>query len=470
MQKAYKNIDSSFLFWVLTSFSVVYLGFAFPFSYFRHDDWLMIGNVARIIPTDWKFIFEPYLIFNSVPDVWFFRPWFKLILYILYHSFGFHYYHWLAVNLLFTVGALILGYKTIKDITHERTSAIVFVLLFVFSIHFHFASLVWVGEGTMNCPQIFLLFLNFYLFSKSLDQTIQRRAQLYYAIGILTFIFSLGFKEAAIFHLPFLLLILFHPLQGSHLTFKKKALLLAPYFVLACVYLYFRLFMVPFNPGYKPRGDLSWFITPVLFILAALLIPIGSTILASLKNSADRLQDLKSIFKSSAYLIFLLPFFFTYMGHGFFSPGWLLAPGFYFAFIFGLYCPAPLRKSKVVISSVMLTLFMSTALVLYQTNELSWWSWYRPQRQILDIIREVGTPETDTVRIFNCEEQGQKLPHLHRVVGYSDSIQEIFWLVHKKLPQVHVLPCQEVEMFQTAKNSKSLNLKWSFPEFLVLAD
>ncbi len=158
------------------------------------------------------------------------------------------------------------------------------------------------------------------------------------------------------------------------------------------------------------------------------------------------------------------------MGHGFFSPGWLLAPGFYFAFIFGLFCPTPLRKTKILTTSIILTLLLSTTLVLYQTNELSWWSWYRPQRQILEIIKEVGTPQTETVRIFNCEDQGQKLPHLHRVVGYSDSIQEIFWLVHKKLPQVHVLPCQEIGISTTPKTSNSLNLKWSFPEFLVLAN
>jgi len=469
LEKTTKNFDTSFLFWILTAFSFAYLGFTFPFSYFRHDDWLMIGNVARIIPTNWKFIFEPYLVFNSVPDVWFFRPWFKLILYVLYHAFGFHYYSWLAVNLLFTVGALILGYQTIKETTNDRSRAIVFVLFFVFSIHFHFASLVWVGEGTMNCPQIFLLFLNFYLFNKSLIQP-KKQAQIYYFLGVLAFVFSLGFKEAAVFHLPFLLLILFHPNQKSDLTFKRKCFLLAPYFILACIYLYYRLFMVPFNPGYKPRGDLSWFLTPILFILAALLIPTGSMILGSIKNSSERLKDIIAIIKSCAYLVFLVPFFITYMGHGFFSPGWLLAPGFYFAFIFGLFCPTPLRKTKILTTSIILTLLLSTTLVLYQTNELSWWSWYRPQRQILEIIKEVGTPQTETVRIFNCEDQGQKLPHLHRVVGYSDSIQEIFWLVHKKLPQVHVLPCQEIGISTTPKTSNSLNLKWSFPEFLVLAN
>lgn len=468
MLRVIKNSQQSSLFWVLAIFSFIYLGIAFPFSYFRHDDWLMIGNVARIVPSNWKFIFQPYLIFNSVPEVWFFRPWFKLILYLLYQSLGFYYYGWLAINLLFTLGTLVFGYLTIKETTRESSKSLIFILFFVFSVHFHFASLVWVGEGTMNCPQIFLLFLNFYLFSKSLNQKNTNFFSIYYSLAFFVFTLSLGFKEAAVFHLPFLLLLLFHPSQSVQLSLRKKITLLVPYFILACAYLYFRLYLIPFNPGYKPRGDLSWFLTPILFLLASLSLPLGSIMMACLRNKQMKLESIKSLFKTTSYFVFLIPFFITYMGHGFFSPGWLLAPGFYYSFILGLYCPKPLQQSKVLLKSVIFTFILSTGLVLYQTNELSWWSWYRPQRQILEIIKDVGSFQTETINVYNCEEPNQKSPHLHRVVGYSDSIQEIFWLTHKKLPKVNELPCTSIENLGNKSQSNTLSLVWRFPEFTLL--
>lgn len=469
MQETINKNNDSILFQTLAFFSLLYLGAAFPFSFFRHDDWLMIGNVARIIPTHWKFIFEPYLVFNSVPEVWFFRPWFKLILYFLYHSFGFHYYGWLALNLVFTLGTLLLGFYTIKDVTRDRLNGLIFVLFFVFSTHFHFASLVWVGEGTMNCPQIFLLFLNFYFFNKAFNEASKKSAAIFYVSGLLSFILSLGFKEAAIFHLPFLLLILFHPNQTHRWPFAKKVKLLAPYIVIASVYLFFRLYLLPFNPGYKPRGDLSWFLTPILYMLAALFLPLGAIAISCFRSSQSWLSDVKTILKSAGYLVFLLPFFITYMGHGFFSPGWLLAPGFYFALILGLFCPKPLRIPRVILASVILTFALSTSLVLYQTNALSWWSWYRPQRQILEIIKEVGNPQIEAVNVFNCNDSKLDSPHLHRVVGYADSIQEIFWLNHRKLPTVSVRPCSEIEAAIQTTKPRTLSLKWMFPEFIVLS-
>ncbi len=470
MLKVIKNFEQSSLAWVLFGFSALYLTVAFPFSFFRHDDWLMIGNVARIIPNHWKFIFEPYLIFNSVPEVWFFRPWFKLILYLLYHTFGLQYYGWLAVNLLLTVGALVFGYLTIADLTRSRLNALIFVLFFVFSVHFHFASLVWVGEGTMNCPQIFLLFLNFYLYNKAFNSVTPKKGIIFYGLSIFIFILSLGFKEAAIFHLPFLLLILFNKANGKNYSLTRKIKFLIPYFILACIYLYFRLFLVPFNPGYKPRGDWTWFLIPFFFICAAFLIPLFSMVIGAASSKVYLNKCLKEILLRGGYFVFFIPFFITYMGHGFFSPGWLLAPGFYFTFVLGLTFPSTLLNHKFIATSLVFTCIVSSGLVFYQTHNLSWWSWHRPQRQILEIIKGVATSETQTIQIYNCEQSEKNNPHLHRVVGYSDSIQEIFWLAHKKLPTVNVLPCENMQRSLASAAPNTLSLKWSFPEFTVLVN
>ena len=261
MFRVSKTLEHSSLSWLLFSFSLLYLAVAFPFSYFRNDDWLMIGNVARIVPSHWKFLFEPYLIYNSNPEIWFFRPWFKLLLYVLYKTLGFQYYGWLAVNLIFTLATLVLGHLTIVELTGNVKKGLLFIAFFISSIHFHFASLVWVGEGTMNCPQLFLLFLNFYCFSKVINSKKRIQVLGFYLLGCLAFILSLGFKEAAIFHLPFLLILLFNNSTSQKRSLKFKISLLIPFGLITICYLYFRLFLIPFNPGYKPQVNIE-FILP----------------------------------------------------------------------------------------------------------------------------------------------------------------------------------------------------------------
>lgn len=428
----------------------------------------MIGNVARIVPRHWKFLFEPYLIYNSNPEIWFFRPWFKLILFVLYKTLGFQYYGWLAVNLAFTVATLILGHLTIVELTGNIKKGLLFIAFFIASIHFHFASLVWVGEGTMNCPQLFLLFLNFYCFSKCFSSKITIELLGFYFLGILSFILSLGFKEAAIFHLPFLLVLLFNKTNLKNRSTIFKISLLIPFGLSAIAYLYFRLFLLPFNPGYKPQNNLSFILMPILFLLASLLVPLVSLLIGTLSVSFPFKKYAKEVLSRSWYILFFIPFFLTYMGHGFFSPGWLLAPGIYFIFLISLGFPNDFIDKKLIRNSLVFSVITSSALVIYQTGQLNWWSWHKPQKQIVDIIKSVGSSQTKSVRIYNCGDASENSPHLKRVVGYPDSIQEIFWLVHQTLPEVNILPCSEMNRSLASADPKTLQLKWIFPEFTVL--
>jgi hypothetical protein len=430
----------------------------------------MIGNVARIVPSHWKFLFEPYLIYNSNPEIWFFRPWFKLLLYVLYKTLGFQYYGWLAVNLIFTLATLVLGHLTIVELTGNVKKGLLFIAFFISSIHFHFASLVWVGEGTMNCPQLFLLFLNFYCFSKVINSKKRIQVLGFYLLGCLAFILSLGFKEAAIFHLPFLLILLFNNSTSQKRSLKFKISLLIPFGLITICYLYFRLFLIPFNPGYKPQVNIEFILLPILFLLLSLLLPLFSIWIGAISVKVPFAKCSREVLTRSWYLLFFIPFFVTYMGHGFFSPGWLLAPGVYFAFLIGFGFPNSLIHKPLIRNSLVFSVLASSALVFYQTGQLNWWSWHKPQKQIVEIIKAVGSPQTKSLQIYNCGDTNEKSAHLKRVVGYPDSIQEIFWLVHQTLPQVDILPCSEATRTVAITNPQTLRLKWDFPKFTVLTN
>ena len=467
MQKTLKNWNSYQLGWLLIIFSGLYLGLAFPRSYFRHDDWLIIGNVARFTPESWKFLFEPYLIFNSIKEVWFFRPWFKLMVFLNYCFLGYHYFAWLTLNLIFTLGALILGYLSIKELSSNFSQGLLFVAFFVSSVHFHFGSLVWVGEGAMNCPQLFFLFLNGYLFSKAIRCPKKSSAISYYFSAFIAFVISLGFKESSIFHLPFLLVILFHP-QNNPLSQKSRFWLFFPYIISTTIYLAFRLFYLPINPGYTPHLEIQLIVKPILFLLGSLVLPVLAITFANSDNQANLRNTVKVFGSMGWYLLLFFPFFIIYMGHGFFSPGWLLTPGMYLAYLIGLKFPLLFYNRKTIRLSLFTTLIFSSLLVFYQTQSLKWWLWYKPQRQLVKIIDEAGSSSTQLIRLFNCEKPEQNHPSLIRVVGYNVSIQELFWLKHKTLPKVKILPCAELEHHLTAATENSINLKWEFPELTNL--
>ncbi len=467
MLRTVKNTEQSFLFWILLVFSGVYLTLAFPFSYFRHDDWLILGNVARFIPQDWKFLFEPYLFFNTIKEVWFFRPWFKLFVYLNYLVLGFRYYAWLTLNLVFTLGALVFGYFSLLEFKKEKKQALLFVAFFISSLHFHFGSLVWVGEGAMNCPQLFFLFLNFYCFSKSLTAKEKSLQFTWYFLSLLTFMVSLGFKESSIFHLPFLLALLFHytPKEKFHL---RKFTPLIPFGIVGLFYLYFRLQLLPINQGYKPQTKIQLMVFPALTLMASLSVPLISLLLSKFLHKQTLQNLLRAVTSYLIYGILFAPFFIAYVGHGFFSPGWLLTPGIYVSFLLGLKWPKTFTDAKVIRLALSLNLVLSGSLVAYQTMKIQWWTWYKPQKQIVKIIEELGDSNTKRINIFNCQKPEDSLTPLIRVVGYDVAIQEVFWLKHKTQPKVSILPCTASHRIVAYSQNNSINLSWSFPEFTII--
>lgn len=454
--------------WWLLGFVSFYLGFVFPFSFFRHDDWLILGNVARFLPNNWQFLFEPHLKVNSIKQIWFFRPWFKLIVYFYHSLFGFHYFAWLCLNLLFTVGALIFGFLSIRLLSLSADQGILFLAFFIFSLHFHFGSLVWAGEGSMNCPQVFFLFFNLYFFSRAIRTSYKQQAYLFHFLALLTFIFSLGFKESSLFHLPFVFLILFHS-QNDLLNHKNKVLIFLPYILIATLYFIFRLYVIPFNPGYIPTITTRLILYPTLFLLGSLLLPYLALLFAAFFRDSGLEKPFKITLSFLWYLLFFAPFFAVYMGHGFFSPGWLLTPGMYVAYIIGLKFPLPFFSRKMIRIALLCTLIVSGASVIYQAHQLKWWMWHRPQRQLLKIIEEKGSHSTQTLQIFDCNNVSENLPSFNRVVGNRWAIQEMFWLKHKTMTRVRILPCQALEKETFFAKPETLSLKWSFPDFSIVS-
>lgn len=139
---------------LLSVFCLFYLGALFPFAFFRHDDWLIVHNGA-LLTENWSSAWSPTLTHGAMERVWFFRPLFKFNGFLFWRLFGEQYFFWLLGVLTFTVAAVYLAADSLSLFATTRKKAITFVTLFLCAPLIHFGSLTWIGEGLMNCPQIF---------------------------------------------------------------------------------------------------------------------------------------------------------------------------------------------------------------------------------------------------------------------------------------------------------------------------
>ncbi|MEZ4749797.1 MAG: hypothetical protein R3B54_03975 [Bdellovibrionota bacterium] len=253
--------------WVLGLVSLFYLTAVFPLAYFRHDDWLILGNAVHHFALDWTSAFHPTLFYVNEEIVWFFRPVFKALVYVFYRLLGFNYYLWLAVLYACFVASVALGCAAVSKLTRSTYWGLFSFVLLLASLHAHFGSLFWMGEGMMNCPQLFLLAANLFLFSLAREKYFY----LNQALAYLCFVLALGIKESSVFHAGFLGLIV---LLDSGFEKKRKLGLLVLYGLSGAVYLYFRLVVVPVNPYYVPKTHFWPFAKALLTLLGALALPL----------------------------------------------------------------------------------------------------------------------------------------------------------------------------------------------------
>lgn len=393
------------MYYAILGMVAVYGVVFFPYAYFRHDDWLILGNAALKVPEDWSNLWKATLFYGNLEVGWFFRPFFKGLTYIFFEAFHFNYYLWLTALLLCLVVAIVFAAKTIEKLTGEKNRALLFAIAFCGSWYIHFGSVVWMGEGMMNIPQMTLLVLCTYFF-------VEKR----FWAAMLTYVLAIGFKESAVAHPAWLFLLLFCEKYFDSVTLKKKVLWLAPYFFVTLAYLIYR-FSLHIAPA-SYHDYFSW-----LSLFKALCFFIGPLVLlwAMVRPQAPRPR---SIFYAGFFLLTTLP----YLGHGFFSPGWILIPGFYGCWAFCLaFPPNPISFKRLAVTLNVLAF----AAILFHLNKLGWWGWAEGGKTLHTVMEEAVESPRPYWTFFDCP--GQDFPEmkLERVVTFEAGM-EMMWRLHHK--------------------------------------
>ncbi len=430
--------------------AAAYALFVFPFAYFRHDDWLILGNGAAL-PDNWAMLWNPTLLFPDGEHIWFFRPFFKLATYLFYSAFGFHYWMWLCGTLAITLAALCLGADTIGRLTGKRERALWFLTLFAAAVPLHFGSLAWIGEGLMNCPLALGLVLSTWLVCRGLLEA--RRDLL--ALAVPVFTLTLGFKESAVFHVAFLFALLLTDEKLRQIPLRSRALVFAPYAAISAVYLVVRLLYLPLNREYLPDLTLHALGKPALLIAAMLLVP------AAL---AARTHSLRGLGKKWLFVPFLVVTVLPYLGHPFFSPGWLFYPGFFLLFILSLGETGLGGEPRRIALTGLAVLAVSLGPVLYELNRMGWWHWNQGQREMRDSVAALEPASLSTLEVYSCQNDRYPLASFERVVAYDASLWFMWRLHHKTDLPVVVGWCSTLKRGLASKDERAAILLWEFPK------
>jgi len=300
-----------------------------------------------------------------------------------------------------------------------------------------------VGEGMMNAPQAFLLSLTLFLFfSHSLFSQ---------GLSIFTYLLALGFKESS----AFLPLFLF-PIAWSEGQLKKKRFLLALHFLLCFLFLIFRLGFLPFNPGYKPSLVPRYLFEPLALFSFCIFLPLVFFLIRIHHFQKSSKRNLAALLTFAPFLALIVA---PHLGHPFFSPGWILLPGFFSIWILCYCFPSPqLNKRSLSLHSLLL-LVISTSLVGFQAWKLEWFSWAEPQKKMHEIIRTADPDSTSQIEIRNCSNPLKPEITFQRVIGAKENLEFMWALHHSKPTQIKFVPCDYVGV----QKEGVLTLSWKFP-------
>ncbi len=400
---------------MLVTLCAIYCLAAFPFAYFRHDDWILLGNAVQL-PDHWSRVWNAQLDFGAGEVPWFFRPFFLLGAYLFFNVFGFQYWLWLSALLLVTIGAIWMAANAVLTISGSERKATLFTLLFVASIPLHFANLVWVGEGLMNCPLIALLAASTYLFCSGAAQKTQYpKATL--TGGFLCFVMALGFKESAIFHNAWLLGLVLDPAFPKSIK-RRKIELLLPYAIFTACYLLFRFLWLPMNGDYAPRSALSNILHPIEIFIGSLGLPllIFFCWLMLLQRSSAK-PFLRYLLTKKVYLPFLVVAILPHVAHQFFSPGWLLYPGFFLLLACCLNIPEECMPKQSLARLAPVLVILSLLPVAHHLNSVTWWQWHVTQRKLQRMIAEIDPDSVKELWIYDCQTAQHQRTLFQRVVA-----------------------------------------------------
>jgi hypothetical protein len=447
----------------------IYLVGVFPFAFFRHDDWLILGNAVVRMTHDWSFAWRTSLYFHDRPSDWFFRPFFKLGTYLFFRLYGFRYELWLATLLAIEAGGVALGALVVRELTGSLAAAALFVFLFGASAHLHFANTVWVGEGMMNSPQILLLAASALALCRALGARHSRARAVNAGLCALAFTLSLGFKESSALQIVWLAAVALGEPRYRAVPWRARCGCLAPTAGIAAGYLVWRLFLTPINPSYAPALAPSGLLRPAALFAAAIAVPsLAWLAVLALRGAAGARAFLVRLAGKAAYAPYFALVFLPYLGHPFFSPGWFALPGFFFLLVIasaspagrpdepGVPTPASLWRAAVFI------LLVGTLSVAWETCRIQWWSWYHGQREILTLFQQADG-RVRRIELADCTVLVQ--PELSRVVGSPESLEQLWLLLHGTPARVVPVDCWQ----RRNPATDVLSVRWRFPHFSLTA-
>lgn len=416
--------------------------------YFRHDDWLIIGNAALVLPRDWRFMWEPYLFMSpSIKEVWFFRPFFKGIVWLCYSLFKNQMIFWILIHWIFILGAAFLGEYSLQKLRRTQYQRYLFFLFFISSFSLHFANVVWVGEGMMNTPQLFFLALTVFLFFTS--------SKILQWLSVFPYLVALGFKESSAF-LPLFL----GALVWNNGELRKKKLVLGIHFGLFIGFLIFRLGFLPFNPAYRPQLTFSFLMEPLFYFFICLVLPLVFFIWKSFSIHRVPRHTKIQILSFFPFLALLVA---PHLGHPFFSPGWTLLPGYFLIWILCYLVDSHGMSFKTLSRHTFVVFFLSSLIVGIQVWNLSWLSWGSPQKKMHEVVKNLDPERVSKVKIKNCLNREKPQLTFQRVIGAKENLEFMGALHHPEVISFDFIACNS----RDTSGNGTLVLTWNFPELLI---
>ncbi len=435
------------------SFFFLYV-FVIPFCYFRHDDWLIIGTAVKHMPKDWGLLWRATLFYSPYrQEIWFFRPVFKILTFVNFKLFAFHHGMWVIEQIFLLLATLILSSRALFRIRNRNSDVEVFLVTFIFCIPLHFGSLVWIGEGMMNIPQVLFLSIALYGYLKNEVPT-----PFSIVLSLLGYIGALLCKESSVVFPGLLLLLTFY-----FRDFKRdfKQLFLHAFVTLAYLIARFKYFDV--NPGYHPAFDFVHFVRPLLIFAAVIFLGPLLFVLTTFYRKKDKGFSLLNLQRAILFSGFVLLLVLPHLGHWFFSPGWFFLPGFWAAWIFPLvFEDTTLFKSKIRTTAFLL-LIASTIPLVWQLKNLGWQHWGKVQRNLHEIIRNTDPTGIKRMFIQECVNEEYPTSDLARVAGSTDSIEHIWNLSHDQ--KIHVIEIECKATVPVDPESKVIHFK--FPDLTM---
>lgn len=417
-------------------------------SFFRHDDWIMLGNAISFLPKNWSFLWESRLYFSPTHlDVWFFRPLFKASIWTGFQLFGMNHTYWVLFQFLSLLGAIGWGALAFKKVDSNSSRAYWFTCLSLLNVSTYFASVVWVGEGMMNIPQVVLLSAALFNYLKA--------TRVGFLISVGCYLVSLGYKESS----AFFPLLLFGVAYYKNWVSAQKLKLSIFFGIMGC-YLIWRLGFVPINPGYQPQISWSFLFKPLIFFLVFLSIPATALVFSGLRFG----QGFSIPFsKIMPLLFFLLLLVLPHLGHPFFSPGWLLLPGFFSIWVLIFLIKPSLFQSVSLIKTAILCGVISVIPVIWQCHQIRWLEWSQSQKAIHSYLKNFSDPTVTQIEIESCPPPHQEQITFERVVGASDNMEHLWQLYHSTPMKFVFIPCSPEKQTYAMPSKGSARILWKFP-------